>query len=541
MHRKPASLIKQAAPSPVGSGMTVPPIVHEALRSPGQPLEEATRASFERRFGDGILGVRVHSNPVAGRSAHELQARAYTVGSDIVFGTGQYAPATPDGKRLLAHELTHAVQQSGENHMIRRSPEPHPWADSRWKQDERAARYRGGLVAERIRRHGKLSTDAHTRIKNELAYFEDGAKEAYIAQVKQALRTVGRLDVLTEDQIPSLESVTRSPLQDDPHLCGGEACKTDEDLGIVAPPKEEWVNFCHLPKGTMEWRFGPPEEVDKKTKKRKMQIRFTPMASYRDKLVTFQQTFAEEGGGPAPAKVDIGINQQAFDPFYGVDLERGRWRTEKVQPPQGFKTQPSSSSDPAAYLYDEPYYFPPPHGRLFESAAVVPETGETLGVLRWGVGEVPADALSPQCSERPTQSHEKAVERFYTPRMEGAASGEENYNVVFDSFEPDDASLTPDQKAKLGTLAEQAKQLAIQTDQFQVVVGGFGDVGDRDADTASKKRAQVVANEIIGHGVAKERIVIWGLGATWARYEANSGEAKAGRNRRIQVRLFDER
>jgi outer membrane protein OmpA-like peptidoglycan-associated protein len=543
IQRKPAApQISNLGASPASAGMTSPPIVHEVLRSPGQPLDAGTRAFLEPHFGEELLRVRLHSDPLAERSAHELNARAYTVGNDIVFGAGQYVPGTHDGRRLLVHELAHVVQQSGESYMIQRSPEPHPWPDKRWKQDEKAARYRGVLVADRIRRHGKLSEDAHARIRNELAYFEDGAKDAYIAQVRPALQKVGRLDVLTEDQPQSPKPITLTPLEDDPHLCGGEACKTDEDLGIAAPPKPEWADFCYLPKGTMEWRFGPPEEVSKITKKRKMQIKFTPMPSYRDKLVTFLQTFTEQGAGSASATVDIGINQQAFDPFYGIDPERGRWRTEKMQPPQGYKTQPSSASDPSAYMYDEPFYFPPPHARLFESAAVVPETGETLGVLRWGVGEVPGDARSPQCSERPTPSHEKAVEKFYTPKMEGGAtSGEENYNVVFDSFEPDDASLTPEQKAQLSTVAERAKKLAAQTDQFQVVVAGFGDAGDHDADAASKKRAEAVANEIMGSGIAKDKVVIWGMGATWARYELNSKEAKAGRNRRIQARLFDER
>jgi outer membrane protein OmpA-like peptidoglycan-associated protein len=286
----------------------------------------------------------------------------------------------------------------------------------------------------------------------------------------------------------------------------------------------------------MEWRFGPPEEAEH-GKKRKMQIKFTPMPSYRHKLVTFLQTFTEEGHAD-PAKVDLSPSG-AFDPFYPASP----FRNEEVFPPpwQGYKTQPSSASDPSAYMYDEPVYFTPPHGRLFESAAVVPETGETLGVLHWGIGEVPGDARSPQCSERPTQSHEKAVEKFYTPKMEGARLGEENYNIVFDSFEPDDASLTPGQKAELSTFAERAKKLAAQTDRFQVVVGGFGDAGDHDAVAASKKRAEAVANEIKGQGVAKERMVSVGFGSSWARYEANSKEAKAGRNRRIQARFYDER
>ena len=88
-----------------------PPIVHEVLRSPGQPLDAATRAFMESRFGHDFSQVRVHSNAAAEQSARAVNALAYTVGRDIVFNAGRYAPKTSAGQRLLAHELTHVVQQ----------------------------------------------------------------------------------------------------------------------------------------------------------------------------------------------------------------------------------------------------------------------------------------------------------------------------------------------------------------------------------------------------------------------------------------------
>jgi outer membrane protein OmpA-like peptidoglycan-associated protein len=88
-----------------------PALVHEVLRSPGQPLDAATRAYFEPRFWQDFSRVRVHADSQAMASAKAVQARAYTVGPNIVFGSGQYAPATLAGQRLLAHELTHVVQQ----------------------------------------------------------------------------------------------------------------------------------------------------------------------------------------------------------------------------------------------------------------------------------------------------------------------------------------------------------------------------------------------------------------------------------------------
>src|SRR6516225_4346144 len=149
----------------------VPPIVHQVLGTPGQPLDPTTRAFMEPRFGcdfshvqaraerstplsasltagpahdeleneaesiarsiasrrealsdfrADFSGVRVHTNAEAATSAQAVSAQAYTVGNHIVFGEGKLAPRTPAGQRLLAHELTHVVQQTGGQ--IRRVP-----------------------------------------------------------------------------------------------------------------------------------------------------------------------------------------------------------------------------------------------------------------------------------------------------------------------------------------------------------------------------------------------------------------------------------
>lgn len=91
----------------------VPPIVNEILRSPGRPLDSATRDFMELRFGHDFSRVRVHTDAQAAKSAREVNALAYTVGCDIVFDTSWYAPQTKGGQWLLAHELSHVVQQSG--------------------------------------------------------------------------------------------------------------------------------------------------------------------------------------------------------------------------------------------------------------------------------------------------------------------------------------------------------------------------------------------------------------------------------------------
>jgi hypothetical protein len=88
-----------------------PPIVHQVLSSPGRPLEAETRALMETRFGYDFSGVRVHADSEAAESARAVNALAYTVGNDLVFSANRYAPHLPGGQRLLAHELTHVMQQ----------------------------------------------------------------------------------------------------------------------------------------------------------------------------------------------------------------------------------------------------------------------------------------------------------------------------------------------------------------------------------------------------------------------------------------------
>jgi hypothetical protein len=105
------------------TGILAPPAVHEVLRSPGQPLDVATRRYFEPRFGRNFSDVRVHTDSPAAASARDVNAHAYTVGQNIVFGASRFEPGTPEGRLLIAHELAHAVQQAhGAPFVIARAP-----------------------------------------------------------------------------------------------------------------------------------------------------------------------------------------------------------------------------------------------------------------------------------------------------------------------------------------------------------------------------------------------------------------------------------
>jgi uncharacterized protein DUF4157 len=91
----------------------IPRIVHEVLRSPGQPLDSDTRAFMEPRFGHDFGKVRIHTDAKAAESARAVSALAYTVGHHIAVRSDKHAPGTTPGRLLLAHELAHVVQQSG--------------------------------------------------------------------------------------------------------------------------------------------------------------------------------------------------------------------------------------------------------------------------------------------------------------------------------------------------------------------------------------------------------------------------------------------
>ena len=112
-HKQRLSRMRETRNSPLEAraNSLLPPIVNNVLGSSGQPLDRSTRAFMEPRFGHDFSRVRVHTNSSASESARAVNALAYTVGQDVVFAAGLYAPETSAGRTLLAHELAHVVQQ----------------------------------------------------------------------------------------------------------------------------------------------------------------------------------------------------------------------------------------------------------------------------------------------------------------------------------------------------------------------------------------------------------------------------------------------
>ena len=173
-----APRIQRAAGQPGALGGTAPGSVERVLAGSGQPLDAGLRQRMAPRFGHDFAHVRVHVGTAAEQSARNVAANAYTVGHHIVFGVGQYAPATPQGQRLIAHELTHVVQQGSraaagriqrqpqagahaENRALRDGVRPEKWAeeiehqyrrrgDARRADAMRACRLDGAPACEKI-------------------------------------------------------------------------------------------------------------------------------------------------------------------------------------------------------------------------------------------------------------------------------------------------------------------------------------------------------------------------------------------------------
>jgi hypothetical protein len=131
--RVASDLERGAGPGAISPARTTSPRVSPAsiervIGESGSPLAPATRAYFEHRLRADLSRVRVHTGSVASASAREIQARAYTTGNHIVFRSGEYAPQTSGGLHLLAHELTHVLQQAGGQGLVQRDGDPQPAA-----------------------------------------------------------------------------------------------------------------------------------------------------------------------------------------------------------------------------------------------------------------------------------------------------------------------------------------------------------------------------------------------------------------------------
>ena len=115
---------RKALPSNSGISSQNPNHVNSVISSGGQALDPQTRSFFEPRMGYDLSSVRIHTGSAAGQSARSINARAYTLGSNIVFGSGEYKPESESGKQLIAHELAHTIQKEAQIYRQKHGGEP---------------------------------------------------------------------------------------------------------------------------------------------------------------------------------------------------------------------------------------------------------------------------------------------------------------------------------------------------------------------------------------------------------------------------------
>jgi hypothetical protein len=228
----PTPLVQRTAVrSNTGAG-EIPAIVHDVLSAPGQALDADTRAFFEPRFGHDFRNVRVHSSSEAQQSANQVSASAYTVGNDIVFGAGRYQPTTHEGQRLIAHELTHVIQQragSFARQVIQRKQIPYgqiTWADFKASPpDTKNPREGAGILsAFDVPSYSAATSAKSTRKKCKVGKTRSTEVEATAApEPEHLLKPVAYMD---QDRSWALERYTG----DGAIYCAGRVNKSDRKV-----------------------------------------------------------------------------------------------------------------------------------------------------------------------------------------------------------------------------------------------------------------------------------------------------------------------
>jgi hypothetical protein len=335
-------------------------------------------------------------------------------------------------------------------------------------------------------------------------------------------------------------------------LCGGRKCLSDEDLQIPQEAKGSQASYDLAPgllprqgskelkKGRMEWVLYPPRGGSPA----RIQIIFTPKASHGSQTVTFLQTLLETRSStiaapPDKTVLDFRRDIEEPEPFYGAEWEQGRndWIAESVRtpPPAGFRNAPTSSTEASASLYDQPVVFPG-MGRIFESVAVIPETAEVLGSLRWGVvGDTILGAQDEDCTDLPTAGFDATMKAYYTPPSGGGFGGPEHFDAVIDGYAAGGFELSIENQKQLDPVIKKFLDYPNTPNRTQIAVSGFGDANEEDPVFASEMRALIVMRYLVSNGVPETNIDIHSFGKAWARFPVSPSEV---RNRRVQVRTY---
>jgi outer membrane protein OmpA-like peptidoglycan-associated protein len=480
---------------------TVPPVVHKVLRSPGQPLDPEIRSEMELRLGHDFSRVRVHMDERAVKSARAVNAAAYTVGHNIVFNQSQYSPATAPGRRLLAHELAHVIQQAGQTI----PPAGSLLVGARESNAELAAR----RASEAINGSRTVAPQLYVGLPLRLARNGDES------------------------------STSRQPGS----RLSGDRVRQSLPGGVP------------IRGGTLSWELQYKGEVGSISSSGtqvqitraidvEMHVTFRPgPGAGRCPTITFIQTVRATTGGMQDTPhllftqersgFSADVSPTETEPYYGLgSLPSGGGAGLT---PDMSNTAASAAPGRAqeATFADAPIrgasMIPPGQTvvREFEVAVICVETGATFGSVRWGYTKTSDGTITltgAQISDVTAQSASPAVE----------AARQAFYAGFFQYSLPDfgrgSSALRAEHRTALRQIASQPTARRI------VLVGGNDFSGGPEADAAlSLRRAEAAQEYLVQLGVDRQRIRVEGHGVT-AR-EPNPPGRPVAANRRVDVHI----
>lgn len=190
-----------------------PSIVHEVLNSSSEPLADPNRSFFESRFGHDFSRVRLHNDPKAAESARAVNARAYTVGRDIVFGSGALAPEQPDGRELLAHELVHTLQQNSDRPGLTTDLKINHPDDSFEQQARRVA---GSIVSPRSHVSvplGNIAKVSRPTVQRDVPPMDDPTRYKKVHQALFVPPTTTSATGATSNTLPAFDAAAQDAVQ----------------------------------------------------------------------------------------------------------------------------------------------------------------------------------------------------------------------------------------------------------------------------------------------------------------------------------------
>ena len=335
--------------------------------------------------------------------------------------------------------------------------------------------------------------------------------------------------------------------------CAGRKCFSDEDLkpteeakgqgaaSDLAPSLRTLKNSKDLKKGKMTWSLELTGTKGQGGPAARIQIEFTAKPPYRSHTVTFLQTVVttktDTRSAPTePTLVDQRTDIEEIEPFYGADWDpqNNVWRAESVNTPvpAGYKNAPGSSTDPTAYLFDEPWLYPS-MAKIFESVIVIPDTGEILGSLRWGVAE---DQLLggrlDDCTDLPSHGFDVAMQNYYSMTKGPYPQSPGRFDAVIDGYDFGDYELSEDKQKRLDPVIN----AFLNYPKMWIAVSGFADAGEHDdPDFTSLMRALLVQRYMMSKGVPQDKIDVHSFGAAWARFAPSASEARTDESRSVRT------